>query len=622
MLLTFAGCGAALAAMAPAVQPAAAAVGVPGTITTVAGIAGNPGTDGVGGPASASLLTGPQDVAVARNGDVYIGNDGACEVRKISGATDIVSIVAGTGICGNSGNGGPATSAQLNDASGVAVDARGNLYISDSTDNQIRRVSAATGIITAFAGTGTPGYSGDNGQAAAAEIDYPWGVTVASNGDVIFSDETNAVIRSVAPNGVITTIAGNHTYGYSGDHGPATSASLEFPTNVTYDRSGNLYISDENAHVVRMVNPAGIITTFAGSGTSGSTGNGGPASAAQLMEPFGVAADPFGDVYIADYQADVIREVTPDGVIHAFAGTGADTDSGDGGPASAAGVGGPGGLFVDLSGNVWIADPDAATLREVAAPRPTGAGYWFVASDGGIFSYGDAKFHGSTGAIHLNQPVVGMAATPDGKGYWFVASDGGIFSYGDATFHGSTGAIHLNRPVVGMAATPDGKGYWFVASDGGIFSFGDAKFHGSTGNLALVKPIVAMATTPDGQGYWLVASDGGVFKFGDAGFFGSAANNALPAPIVGMAATPDGQGYWLLGKGGEVLPFGDAQWYGSPANAHLNAPIAGLAITPDGLGYWLVASDGGIFSYGDARFFGSAGALRLNRPIVGMAAGQ
>ena len=111
-----------------------------------------------------------------------------------------------------------------------------------------------------------------------------------------------------------------------------------------------------------------------------------------------------------------------------------------------------------------------------------------------------------------------MASTPDGNGYWLVASDGGIFSYGDAAFHGSTGGIRLNRPIVGMASTPDGNGYWLVATDGGIFSFGDASFHGSTGAIRLNKPIVGMAATPDGEGYWLVASDGGIFSFGDAGY--------------------------------------------------------------------------------------------------------
>ena len=141
-----------------------------------------------------------------------------------------------------------------------------------------------------------------------------------------------------------------------------------------------------------------------------------------------------------------------------------------------------------------------------------------------------AGYYGSTGGLHLNKPIVGMAATPDGGGYWLVASDGGVFSFGDATFYGSTGGFTLNKPIVGMATTPDGGGYWLVASDGGVFSFGDATFYGSTGSMVLNKPIVGMAATPDGGGYWLVASDGGVFSFGDATFYGSTGGLTLAAP--------------------------------------------------------------------------------------------
>ncbi len=245
-------------------------------------------------------------------------------------------------------------------------------------------------------------------------------------------------------------------------------------------------------------------------------------------------------------------------------------------------------------------------------------GYWLVASDGGIFSYGDAGFFGSTGAITLNKPIVGMTATPDGEGYWLVASDGGIFSFGDSNFYGSTGAITLNKPIVGMDSTPDGKGYWLVASDGGIFSFGDAKFYGSTGAITLNKPIVGMTATPDGKGYWLVASDGGIFSFGDAKFDGSTGAITLNKPIVGMDSTPDGKGYWLVASDGGIFSFGDAKFDGSTGAITLNKPIVGMSTTFDGQGYWLVASDGGIFSFGDASFFGSTGAITLNKPVVGM----
>ncbi len=246
-------------------------------------------------------------------------------------------------------------------------------------------------------------------------------------------------------------------------------------------------------------------------------------------------------------------------------------------------------------------------------------GYWLGASDGGVFNYGNAQFEGSTGSLHLNKPVVGIASTPDGGGYWLVASDGGVFTEGDALFHGSAGSLVLNKPVVGMAATPDGKGYWLVASDGGIFTYGDAGFFGSRGGQPLNKPIVGMAATADGKGYWLVASDGGIFNYGDAAFAGSAGSLVLNKPVVGMAATPDGGGYWLVATDGGIFNYGDALFYGSSGSLVLNKPVVGMAASPSGKGYWLVASDGGIFNYGDAPFYGSAGSLVLNKPVVGMA---
>jgi hypothetical protein len=234
------------------------------------------------------------------------------------------------------------------------------------------------------------------------------------------------------------------------------------------------------------------------------------------------------------------------------------------------GAGGPAGSVATITGLgavTWLSGPLAATaptqpaqvplawVMVGGAVTPTGRGLWRVAADGGVFSSGDAAFYGSTGALHLNRPIVGMATGPAGHGYWLVASDGGIFSFGSAGFHGSTGAIHLNRAVVGMAATPSGHGYWLVASDGGIFSFGDAVFYGSTGALHLNSPIVGMAATPSGHGYWLVASDGGVFSFGDAVFHGSGVGRSA-VPVVGMVPTPTGGGYSLIALDGSRQAFG------------------------------------------------------------------
>jgi subtilisin family serine protease len=253
----------------------------------------------------------------------------------------------------------------------------------------------------------------------------------------------------------------------------------------------------------------------------------------------------------------------------------------------------------------------------VPTPRDS-LGYWMVATDGGIFAFGDAGFFGSTGDLVLNSPIVGMARTVTGRGYWMVAADGGIFTFGDAKFFGSTGNLKLNSPIVGMAPTGTGQGYWLVARDGGIFAFGDAAFLGSAGGTALNKPIVAMATDRTGEGYWLVASDGGIFAFGDAPFLGSTGNIRLNQPIVTITPTPTSSGYWLVASDGGIFAFGDAPFLGSTGNIRLNRPILGMASTCFGTGYWMVASDGGIFSFGNAPFLGSTGDLRLNRPVVGM----
>lgn len=184
---------------------------------------------------------------------------------------------------------------------------------------------------------------------------------------------------------------------------------------------------------------------------------------------------------------------------------------------------------------------------------------WVASADGHVYGQNDfsgppAQNFGDMAGRHLNQPVVGMSPTADGQGYWLVASDGGIFTFGDATFKGSMGAVRLNKPVTGMAVTPDGGGYWMVASDGGMFTFGDAQFFGSMGGKRLNAPITAMTPTPDGHGYWLVAGDGGIFTFGDATFHGSTGGRQLSAPIAGMI--PNGSGYTLVGEDGQTYPFG------------------------------------------------------------------
>jgi hypothetical protein len=271
----------------------------------------------------------------------------------------------------------------------------------------------------------------------------------------------------------------------------------------------------------------------------------------------------------------------------------------------------------EFTANLSVSGPNG--VQNVPLVGVASRGYRLVGSDGGVFSFGGANFLGSTGAIHLNRPIVGMADDQQTGGYWLVASDGGIFSFG-APFYGSAGGLGLTSPVVGMAPTPDGGGYWLVTAAGGVYSFGDATFYGAA--VGMGAPVVGMAATPDGRGYWLANAAGGVFSFGDAEFFGSAGALPLNRPVVGMAVTPDGGGYWLVAADGGIFNYGDAAFEGSTGALTLNKPVVGMAPTPDGGGYWLVASDGGVFNFGDAGFYGSTGAMRLNSPVVGLVVGQ
>jgi hypothetical protein len=211
-----------------------------------------------------------------------------------------------------------------------------------------------------------------------------------------------------------------------------------------------------------------------------------------------------------------------------------------------------GAWLTDSNGVVYVVGdapfygaPSAERVADVAAFASTasGDGYWIATRGARVYAYGSSVAVPGPGpaGMELNRPIVGMSTPATGAlGFWLVATDGGVFSFGDARFHGSTGNIRLNKPIVGMASTRSGQGYWLVASDGGIFAFGDAVFHGSTGDIRLNQPIVGMAPTPSGAGYWLVASDGGVFAFGDATFFGSAAAAPLPAPAVAVAGLAGG----------------------------------------------------------------------------------
>ena len=247
-----------------------------------------------------------------------------------------------------------------------------------------------------------------------------------------------------------------------------------------------------------------------------------------------------------------------------------------------------------------------------------GLGYVTVTQRGVATSFGDSPPAGSAPA-GLAAPIVNVSGTPDHRGYRMVGADGGVFSFGDAAFYGSTGNITLNQPVIALAPTPTLRGYWLVAEDGGVFSFGDAKFFGSTGAMKLNQPIVGISATPTGQGYRLVAADGGVFDFGDATYKGSTGAMKLNQPIVDMVATPSGNGYDLVAADGGVFSFGDATFLGSTGNIKLVQPIVAATMSPTGHGYYMVATDGGVFNFGDAAFKGSNGGNPAGAGTVGIA---
>ena len=268
---------------------------------------------------------------------------------------------------------------------------------------------------------------------------------------------------------------------------------------------------------------------------------------------------------------------------------------------------------VDTAGNI-----SAASAAETITVQ-NGGGYWLVASDGGVFTFGDAGYFGSMGGTPLNAPVLAVAPTPTKKGYWLLGQDGGVFSLGDAGFYGSTGDKKLNSPILGMVPSKTGKGYWLFAPDGGVFAFGDAPFLGAPASSSPTSPIVAMQAAPDGKGYWLVAANGQVYAYGSASSLSGLENDKLNSPIVGAAATGSGKGLWLVGADGGVFTLGDASFHGSTGGMTLNQPIIGIAGLPGAGGYYLLGKDGGVFSFGAASFHGSTGGMTLNKPVVGMA---
>jgi trimeric autotransporter adhesin len=325
--------------------------------------------EGDGGLATSASLKNPSSVAVDASGNIYIADSLNRRIRMVTKSTGIITTVAGDGMKMYKGDGGAATSASLY-ASGVAVDASGNIYIADSYNMRVRMVTKSTGIITTVAGDGRQGYKGDGGLATTASLNIPQIVMIDASGNIYIADTYNNRIRMITKStGIITTVAGNGVPSHKGDGGLATLASLLRPSGLGVDASGNIYIADSYNVRVRMVmKSTGIITTVAGDGRQGYKGDGGLATLAELSNPQAIAVDASGNIYIADFQNSCIRMVTKStGIITTVAGDGTfGVYSGDGGLASLAALNMPIGVTVDASGYIYIADTSNHRVRMVS----------------------------------------------------------------------------------------------------------------------------------------------------------------------------------------------------------------------------------------------------------------
>lgn len=334
-----------------------------GTISTVAGN-NKAGYSGDGGAATSAQLNQPSCVVVDGAGNLYFGDLKTPVVRKVT-AAGTISTYVGNGTAGYTGDGGQAAAAEIQWVGGCALDAAGNLFLADTGNNVVRKVTASTGVITTVAGTGAAGFAGDGGPAVAAQLNQPWGVLVDAAGNIYIGDTLNYRVRKVDTAGNITTIAGKGTFGYSGDGGNATDAQLYNPEGMLLLASGDLLVADEGNSSVRKIS-AGKISTFAGNGRPGYTGNGGSATAAELTRPTSLTLDSAGNVYISDAGNNQIRRVKPDGSIEAVAGTGDVGFKGDGKAAVDAEMSNPRWVTLTGAGVMYIADTNNAVVRKVA----------------------------------------------------------------------------------------------------------------------------------------------------------------------------------------------------------------------------------------------------------------
>jgi uncharacterized protein (TIGR03437 family) len=470
-----------------------------GTIVTFAGVL-YPGYSGDLYAATAAQMYGPTDVAVDSSGNVYIADTGNGLIRQVATTGDISTYAgstsgATTGI--TLGDGGAADMAILNQPVGVAVDSAGNLYISEFGDARIREVTVTKLIINTIAGTGNYGFLGDGGKATSALMAGPRGISIDASGNSYVADLWNYRVRKISSSGTISTIAGDGVYSSSEDGGPAALAELNTPRGVAVDPAGNVYVADTLNYRVRQINPSGVINNFAGNGSAGSSGDGSPATSAELTQPQALTADAAGNIYIVDSVNHRVRVVAPNGVITTIAGNGTPGYSGDGGPAASAQLNAPRGVAVDSSGNLYIADFNNNVVRKVSNG--------IITTVAGIGSLG---FSGDGGPATSAQMYGPVAVAVDAAGDLYISD---LRNY----------RIRMVTPN-GVINTIAGNGTSVATGDGGPAISAQLAAPGSliadtSGNLFIADSVaVIREITPDGT-IRTVAGNGTLGYSGDGG---------------------------------------------------------------------------------------------------------
>jgi len=312
------------------------------------------GYSGDGGAAVNAHLDNPIAVYADNAGNIYISDWGNARLRMVN-SSGIISTIAGNGMFGFSGDGGIATAAELNGPMGIFTDAAGNIYVADIGNERIRQINKA-GYINTIAGNGTYGFSGDGGHAISAAFEDPAGICGDVSGNIYVADEFNNRVRKINTTGIISTIAGCGVHGYSGDGGVATLAELYYPSGVAVDSAGDILIADESNNCIRKVNTQGIISTIAGNGVAGYSGDGDPANLAELSNAAGIGIDNKGNIYIADGFNSRIRKINAAGIISTIAGNGVAGYSGIGDSATFASLYNPVSISADMSGNLYLAN--------------------------------------------------------------------------------------------------------------------------------------------------------------------------------------------------------------------------------------------------------------------------